>query len=69
MLKGRRAVPLGFGVRRVRGEGTRRFSSARVQMEESGVSPVPRQPPQSKPLARGSSAPCLPAATEFLKPL
>ena len=45
-------LPPGFGLRRVRGEGTRRFRRERTVRIESGVSPVPRQPPQSKTLSR-----------------
>ena len=41
-----------LGVRWVRGEGTHRFGSAHWAPSESGVSPVPRQPPQSKTLTR-----------------
>ena len=37
-----------FGVRWVRGEGTHRFGSGDPQTIQSGVSPVPRQPPHSK---------------------
>src|SRR5688572_7334338 len=42
----------GLGVRWVRGEGTHRFGlNARPEFQ-SGVSPVPRQPPHSKTLRR-----------------
>jgi len=37
-----------FGLRWVRGEGTHRFGSDHPQTNQSGVSPVPRQPPHSK---------------------
>ena len=44
--------PRGFGVRWVRGEDAHRFGNGGSQTSESGVSPVPRQPPHSKTLAR-----------------
>ena len=37
-----------LGVRWVRGEGTHRFGLGRRCRYQSGVSPVPRQPPHSK---------------------
>ena len=37
-----------FGVRWVRGEGTHRFGLGPLRLAQSGVSPVPRQPPHSK---------------------
>ena len=37
-----------LGVRGVRGEGTHRFHFGPPQASQSGVSPVPRQPPHSK---------------------
>ncbi len=44
--------PRGLGVRWVRGEGTHRFGLDAQPISESGVSPVPRQPPHSKTLTR-----------------
>src|SRR5688572_10565675 len=41
-----------LGVRWVRGEGTHRFGLNARQEFQSGVSPVPRQPPHSKTLRR-----------------
>jgi hypothetical protein len=40
-----------FGVRWVRGEGTHRFGFGLPPAGQSGVSPVPRQPPHSKRFA------------------